>query len=84
MIPGTAGMLPTIATATQVGTTGAGAGITTDGTIHGTTEDTTEAIMAAITAGTTRDSGLLRAATWDSVPQPTAAERLAEEQAMDA
>ena len=52
-IPGTAGMHPTIATATIAGTTGAGAGTTTDGTTPGTMAATTEAIITATTAGIT-------------------------------
>ena len=52
MIPGTAGMLPTIATAITAGTTGAGVGITTDGTLLITMEATTEAIILITMADT--------------------------------
>ena len=66
MIPGTAGMAPTIATAMQAGTTGVGAGTTTDGTIPGTMVDTTEAIMVATMTGITDVNRQLQLAITDN------------------
>ena len=84
MIPGTAGMLLTIATATTAGTTGAGAGTTTDGTLLTTMEATTEAIILITMAGTPLVIRQLQAATWDSVQPLIAAELAAAGQATDA
>lgn len=82
-IPGTAGMDPTIATAMQAGTTGAGAGITMDGTIPGTTADTTEAIIMAIMAGIEAANRPPQAATSDSAQQPIQADQAAAGQVAD-
>ena len=64
-IPGTDGMDPTIATAMQAGTTGAGAGTTTVGTLPGTMEDTTEDTMVAIMADITEAVRLMPLVTSD-------------------
>lgn len=68
MIPGTAGMVLTIATVMQAGMTGAGAIITTmDGTMDGIIL-TTEATMEVTITGIMGVIRLLQPATWDSVP----------------